>query len=222
MHWQAHDGPGLAWLERGPDDPTVPLIIWWHGFGANAADLVAWCGPADRRRRHVLPEGPLSDASQPNLRAWYERGGNEHPATVAATLARVQTWLEHLFTRYQPRVTAMVGFSQGGAMVLRVGLPHPERFAGLAVLSGSLRRVDDLTPTLPPLRTQRLFIGHGRNDEIVPCEVAQRLVSYLRQQGYTPHFQTYAIGHSISPRESHDLECWLAAVLGLHSTASPV
>jgi phospholipase/carboxylesterase len=218
MQWQSHTGPGLEWLERGPEDPTAPLVIWWHGFGANAADLVPLCGAGGvggvAERRHILPEGPLSDAGNPAVRAWYERGGNEHPDTVANTLARVETWLEHLFTRYRPRATALVGFSQGGAMALRVGLPRPERFAGIAVLSGSLRRVDDLTPGLPPLRTQPLFIAHGRTDEMVPCDVARNLVAYLRQHGYTPHFQTYGVGHSISPREADDLNRWLSEVLG--------
>jgi phospholipase/carboxylesterase len=98
-------------------------------------------------------------------------------------------------------------------MALRVGVPHPERFAGIAVLSGSLRRVNDLTPTLPAVRTQPLFVAHGRTDEMVPCDVARNLVAYLRQHGYTPHFQTYGVGHSISPRESQDLYRWLDEVL---------
>jgi phospholipase/carboxylesterase len=188
------------------------MVIWLHGFGANAADLVPLCG-APGPWRHVLPEGPLADAGNPEVRAWYERGGTEHPDTVAATLGRFAQWIEHMFMLYVPKKVALVGFSQGGAMALRVGLPAPDRFAGIAVLSGSLRRLDDLTPTLPPLRTQPLFVAHGRTDEVVPCDVARDLVAYLRQHGYTPHFQTYPVAHSISPREAHDLQRWLAELL---------
>jgi phospholipase/carboxylesterase len=209
MSWRENAGPGLAWLERGPDAADAPLVIWLHGFGANAADLTPLCGPPGTRR-HVLPEGPLGEGQ---TRAWYERGGNEHPATVAATLARFDEWLTHLLSRYRPRRAVLVGFSQGGAIALRVGLPRPERFAGIAVLSGSLRRVDDLTPTLPAKRTQKLFVAHGRTDEVVSCDVARDLAAYLRQHGYSPRFQTYPVGHTVSPREADDLGRWLDEVL---------
>ncbi|MGL4549653.1 MAG: alpha/beta hydrolase [Gemmataceae bacterium] len=210
MSWRSHPGPGLAWLERGPDAADAPLVVWLHGFGANAADLTPLCGPPGPRR-HALPEGPLGDGT---ARAWHERGGTEHPATVAATLARFDEWLAHLFTLYRPRRAALVGFSQGGAVALRVGLPRPDRFAGVAVLAGALRRVDDLTPTLPAGRAQRLFVGHGRADEVVPCDVARDLVAYLRQHGYAPHFQTYPVGHTVSPRQADDLGRWLDGALG--------
>lgn len=210
MNWESHHGPGLEWICGGPDGGDVPLIVWLHGFGASNRDLMPLCNLFDKRR-HILPNGPLSDGRS---YAWYERGGNEKAETVAETLQRFEDWFEQVLELYRPRRTAIIGFSQGGAMALRVGLPKPERINGVAVLAGSLRRVDDLTPTLPTARTQKVYVAHGRTDEVVPCDVARDLVAYLRQQGYTPHFQTYQVGHTISPRLAADLNTWLDKILG--------
>jgi hypothetical protein len=45
---------------------------------------------------------------------------------------------------------------------LRYGLPRPELFAGLAVMSGSLKRVDDLRESLPVGREQLSSLKRGR------------------------------------------------------------
>jgi phospholipase/carboxylesterase len=98
-------------------------------------------------------------------------------------------------------------------VALRLGLPQPELFVGVAVLSGALRRVEELTPTLPPKREQSLFVAHGRSDELVPCDVGRDLVAYLRREGYRPEFRTYAAGHEINLAMLTDLEAWLTGVL---------
>lgn len=212
MNWQSHPGPPLDWLERAPDSADAPAVIYLHGFGANAADL-AGLAPHLGDYRHLLPEGPLFSADMPHARAWYERGGNEDARTVACTMGLLYEWLALVEARYRPSKMALVGFSQGGAVALRLGLPRPERFAGIATLSGSLRQLDDLTPTLPASRSQRLFVAHGRADDVVACDVSAKLAAYLRLHRYTVRYQTYPVAHSISPRELDDLREWLAETL---------
>jgi phospholipase/carboxylesterase len=115
----------------------------------------------------------------------------------------------------------LVGFSQGGAMALRYGLPRPAVFAGVAVLSGSLRRLNDLGPGLPVRRTQPLFVAHGRADEMIPVEVCNRLVSWLKDHGYRPEHRLYPMGHHILPALVNDLRRWLHAVLPPHPGGRP-
>src|SRR4051812_4464828 len=120
VNWQSQPGPPLDWLERAPDAADAPAVIYLHGFGANAADL-AGLAPHLGDYRHLLPEGPLFSADMPQARAWYERGGNEDARTVARTMGLLQEWLALVESRYRPAKMALVGFSQGGAVALRLG-----------------------------------------------------------------------------------------------------
>lgn len=204
-----HTGP-LDWLELAAP-PGSPALLHLHGFGANAADLVPVARRLGAGRLHLLPDAPFSLGG--TSRAWHERGGNEQPQTVADMMARLLAWLDVVRARHPGVPMALSGFSQGGAVALRLGLPRPELFRGVAVLSGALRRLDGLTPTLPDGRDQALFVAHGRSDEVVPCDVGRDLVAYLRREGYRPEFRTYAAGHEISLAMLADLEAWLAGVL---------
>jgi phospholipase/carboxylesterase len=98
-------------------------------------------------------------------------------------------------------------------MALRYGLPRPEVFAGVAVLSGSLRRLEDLVPVLPDRRTMPLFVAHGRADQVVPMRVGQQLMTFLGEQGYRPTSKFYPMGHQISPGLMKDLRGWMEQLL---------
>jgi phospholipase/carboxylesterase len=98
-------------------------------------------------------------------------------------------------------------------MALRYGVPRPDLFTGLAVLSGSLRRVAELRADMPAERKQAIFVAHGLDDPLVPIEWSRALVSLLEEDGYQPVYKTYPIGHAISPAEIADLKKWIGSVL---------
>src|SRR5207302_9337287 len=105
---------------------------------------------------YILPNGPLPALPEidETARAWYERGGNGSPEAVRAALASLDRFVQEVLARYQVPAgrSLLLGFSQGEAMALRYGLPRPEVFAGLVVLSDSLRQVEDLSSRLPATR----------------------------------------------------------------------
>ena len=220
MKSSVDQGSSLEYLTVFPDDyvegKPYPLVILLHGFGANKDDLSGLASVIDRTRYlYVLPDAPLAAADDPTIRAWYERGGKESPEAVREALAALDEFVGEAIARFRvpPGRTLLAGFSQGGAMSLRYGLPRPDLFAGIAVLSGSLRRVEDLGAGLPPERKQPIFVAHGRHDSMVPFEWSQDLVAFLESQGYQPSYKTYAIDHEISPALVSDLRNWINTVL---------
>jgi len=130
-------------------------------------------------------------------------------------LAALDTLVQEVLARF--RVPAgqalLLGFSQGGNLALRYGLPRPEGFAGLAALSCSLRQVDDLRHNLPVQRSQSLFMAHGVDDLLVPVEWGRKVVAFLTEQGYRPSYQEYPMGHEISPALFASLTRWIATTL---------
>ena len=215
-------GATLEYLTVYPDgyDETAsyPLLIGLHGYGADMHDLAGLAAGIDRGGYvYVLPNGPLPafDGSDPTARAWYERGGNESAEAVRHALTALDGFVSEVLARYHvsPRRALLLGFSQGGALALRYGLPRPEVFAGLAVLSGSLRQVDDLLPGLPVRRLQPVFVAHGTKDPLVPVEWSKQVVEFLTRQGYRPLYRTYPLGHTIGPRLLEDLREWVTRTL---------
>lgn len=220
MKRSSDHGSHLDYLTVYPDGyaegKQYPLVILLHGFGANKEDLSDLAPLIDRDNYiYVLPDAPLATVDDPTVRAWYERGGRESPAAVREALAALEGFVGEVLARFRvpPARVLLGGFSQGGAISLRYGLPRPDVFTGIVVLSGSLRQVDDLTPTLPAERTQPIFVAHGRHDTMVPFEWSKDLVAYLEAQGYRPTYRTYPIDHEISPDLMRDLRDWLKHVL---------
>ncbi len=214
-------GTTLEYLTVYPDAYDVqrayPLILCLHGYGANMDDLTPLASVLNSSDYlYVFPNGPLAAfaGADTAMRTWYERGGNESPEAVRAALAALDSLVQDVWQRY--RVAAgqalLLGFSQGGAMALRYGLARPDQFAGIAVLSGSLRRLEDLSPNLPTTRSQPIFVGHGTADSLVPVEYSHRLVAFLESEGYRPFFRTYPIDHQINPTEMRDLRAWVRKI----------
>jgi phospholipase/carboxylesterase len=209
----------LTLLPDGCDESCpYPLLIWLHGFGADMHDLAGLAeivGPSDCV--HVLPNAPLGGfgAGDGTIRAWYERGGKEKPESVRLALDAIDTFTSMVLARFRvpERKALLVGFSQGGSLALRYGLTRPERFAGLAIMSGSLHRVEELRETLPASRDQALFVAHGVHDTLVPVSWGRRAVTFLREQGYAPEYREYPVAHAISLEESKALRAWVSRVL---------
>jgi len=213
-------GGSLDYLTVFPDDylesKSYPLIILLHGFGANKEDLSGLASAINRNGYlYVLPDAPLAMADDATVRAWYERGGRESPEAVRDALHALDSFVAEVLAKYRvhPASALLAGFSQGGAISLRYGLPRPELFAGVAVMSASLRKLDELVATLPAVRNQPIFVAHGRHDSLVPFEWSQNLATFLETQGYQPAYHAYPIDHEISPDLIRDLRRWLSEVL---------
>jgi phospholipase/carboxylesterase len=209
-------GPGLACFELSDDDAPRPVVVCLHGFGANGADLEGLAGAIDPHAyAYVFPDAPLPILPGGGVRscAWHVRGGRESIGEAAEAVAVLETFLDGVRARHPAQPMALIGFSQGAAVALRYGLPRPDRVAGLAVLSGSLRRTDDLTATLPDRRDLPLFVAHGRTDELVPFAVAGSLHVYLQGRGYRPEFHAHDGGHFIPPGVVRELRGWLRRVM---------
>ena len=215
-------GSTLEYLMVFPDDydatRSYPAIVCLHGFGADMRDL-AGLAPAIDQTGHlyVCPNAPLRVPIGPGYsgRAWYEPGGNASPAAVERALSALDILMGEVFAQYRVSAgqTALLGFSQGGAMAYRYGMPRPELFSGLAILSGALRHPETLLPQLPPARTQRLFIAHGTEDPLVPVDCSREAVAFLEAQGYQPLYREYPMGHEINLAVLDDLIPWIHATV---------
>ena len=109
----------------------------------------------------------------------------------------------------------LAGFSQGGAIAYHLGLRHPERLAGLLVLSCYLpldwtleAEAGDANRETPILQC------HGAYDPLVPVGLGESSARLLKQRGYQVDWRTYPVEHGVHPREIRDIGEWLGERLG--------
>jgi phospholipase/carboxylesterase len=225
MQSEVIEGTSLTYVLLKPDeftpDGSYPLVVMLHGFGASMHDLASLAGVLDPNGYvYAFPNGPYEvdlglyghgfswSADRPGvipLAGGDNTSIDERLETCLAELAEA--------TGVQPGNTVLGGFSQGAGVTLRYGLPRPESFAGLIVLSGFFRDADEVAKRLPAERTQPIFMVHGRMDQMIPLESAHQTKAFLEDHGYPLEYHEYEMPHTITQDVIKDLTPWLKATL---------
>ncbi len=223
MQATSYQGDALHCIIVDPDDydpaKAYPVCVVLHGFGANMYDLVS-ISPAISRADYVFiyPNAPFSidlGGGQTGF-SWSANMPGQPPVAGENTAElRLTTFLEGIAEQRPliPGRVLLAGFSQGGGLALRYGLPRADLFAGIAVLSGAFRETPELVKQLPAERTQPIFVAHGQLDPMVTIDRGQSTKAYLEQLGYAPIYREYPIAHEISDEELADLSAFVADVL---------
>ena len=221
MRLREHEDGALRYVTVEPDDyvdgALYPLVVLLHGYGAHMGDLASIAPEIDSDGYiYAFPNAPhpLETGLGPVGFAWAFFPPTEDDDAAFESESLLTDFIDDVEDRLQVPDGRIVlgGFSQGGMMTLRVGLRSPDRFRGLAVLSGRLTD-DDTLDDLPERPTQSIFLAHGTDDDIIAVEEGRRTRDSLRQHGYAPEYHEYAMAHEISPHEISDLTRWLHAVL---------
>ena len=205
-----------------PDDydpeRAYPLVILLHGFGSNMTDL-AGLAPAINRSDciYVCPNAPLTlelGYGQTG-RAWalFESPDyDDHCREAERLLASFRDELDGL-VRFDAERVVLGGFSQGGIMTYRVGLPRPRKFLALFALSARLDNADNLAERLPRSRDQRVFVAHGSRDSVINQLFGDNAVARLREWGYAPRYLKCDMAHEVNDEVVTELASWLAETL---------
>ena len=222
MQAELHQGNGLQYLTVLPDgyqrELRYPLVILLHGFGANMQDL-AGLAPVINQTGYVYacPNAPIAfDLGSGQMGyGWTSPRGQGTPDEVETAETLLAEFFDEVLRQFQvaPGQAILLGFSQGGGMTYRCGLPRAGTFAGLVALSASLRDPEELEARLPQDRSQPIFVAHGRADPMVSAGGAHRALAFLEEKGYSPEFHEYDMGHEISADVLNDLIPWMEGVL---------
>ena len=179
------------------ESPPIGLIIFLHGWGANARDLAGLVPMLELPKyQFMCPDAPFSHPHVPGGKMWYDLE-REDPSGLKKSRQDLQEWLTSLAsqTGLEGDRTLLCGFSQGGAMTLDIGCTQP--LAGLFSMSGYLHsRTHPQNRKFPPIA-----IAHGKQDPIVPISAAIDARERLLELGATVEYREYDMGHEICPDE---------------------
>ncbi|MBN1148761.1 MAG: hypothetical protein JXA78_15985 [Anaerolineales bacterium] len=91
-----------------------------------------------------------------------------------------------------------VGFSQGAALAFTFAMLYPWRVRALAGLSGFLPDGAQALARDQPLRDKRVFLAHGKRDDLVPVGRARQAAELLHQAGAQVVYCEEDVGHKLS------------------------
>ncbi len=199
--------PTVAWHDE--DDAGRPLVVLLHGRGADERGIIGLA-------QH-LPPGPSYAAVRAPIAegggyAWFANRGIGRPVaeSLAETMAWFRDWLDGVAPAGRPVV--LVGFSGGAAFAGGLVLADPERFAGAAILYGTLPFEAGVPVTPARLAGLPVFVAQGEADTVIPRELLDRTWTYLRgESGAVAHTRRDPGGHGITGDTMAELAGWVAA-----------
>ncbi len=202
-------------------------VIWLHGLGADGNDFaglvpeldLSGCPPI----RFVFPHAPSLPVTINGgyvMPAWYDiLGANLVSQQDALGIERserdIVALIQHEISRgIKPEHIVLAGFSQGCAMALHTGLRFPKKLAGIVALSGYLPLADRFPSERHTANAHTpIFMAHGTLDPVVVLARGEDSRDALEALGHPVSWHTYAMPHSVHPREIQDIGGFLRSVL---------
>jgi phospholipase/carboxylesterase len=81
--------------------------------------------------------------------------------------------------------------------------------AGILAFSGFIATVEGWEPLLAGRESTRVFIAHGRRDQVIDVGFARRAREQLEAAGLPVEYHESEAGHHIDPRQIPDGAAWL-------------
>lgn len=190
---------------------AAAAVIVLHGLGD---DSYGWQDEAQRLQltfpvatRMVIPTAPSQSVSMFGglpASSWYDIMGmrdraDEPCAGIDASLASITQLVDREVEAVGPENTFLLGFSQGAALALHVGLSYPRALGGVVALSGYFARPRGFVAHPDALNTP-IQLHHGEADDVVRIDWGRDAHSFLQQLGVkTVDMYTYEdLGHWVS------------------------
>lgn len=203
--------PVVAWA-AGSDDPTRPLVVLLHGRGSHEQDIVGLAAHLPVGPSYVAVRAPIAEGGG---YAWFANRGIGRPVaeSLAATTAWFRAWLDDVAAVGRPVV--LVGFSGGAAFAGGVLLADPARFAGTAVLHGTLPFEDaGVDVGEGRLSGRQVLVVHGEQDRVIPAELQTRTWSWLHDgSGAVVTSRRDPGGHGLSAATVAELGGWISGLV---------
>jgi phospholipase/carboxylesterase len=209
----------MSWRMDGASNATdAPLIFALHGMGMDEdsfAELLR--GLFLLPLRVLVPRAPYPVEVRREGRigaSWYAYDGDQErfrrellrsEATLLALLGDVER-----AQGLRPRARYLLGFSQGGYCGAYAAIRHPEIFRGMIICGARVKTefLEEETRNAAA-RGFRALLCHGRRDESVPFEAAERGRAALASAGVDVELVPLEAGHSLGRAAIEAISRWL-------------
>jgi phospholipase/carboxylesterase len=190
------DRDGLLVVPRGyAPEKAAPLAVMLHGAGGQA--------------RRLASRFPMADEFGVILLVPDSRGTTWDAVRgpFGVDVQFIDRALEQTFDRcsVNPRKIAIGGFSDGATYALSLGLDNGTLFTHVMAFSPGF------TAHRRPQGRPRIFISHGRSDQILPIDsCSRRIVPALEDAGYGVTYKEFDGPHTVPEGIAEEAFKWFA------------
>lgn len=185
------------------------LVIFLHGYGANAQDLMGLADPLSSHMPDTIfaaPDAPENCAGSPMGFQWFPipwiDGSSEEDAAkgMQAAVDDLNAYLDKTMKDegVSADKTVLLGFSQGTMMALHVAPRRKDALAGVVGFSGRLlspEALEDEAVSKPPV-----ILVHGDQDDVVPPASLPEAADTLVAAGFEVYTHIMkGTAHGIAP-----------------------
>ncbi len=202
---------------HGSTDPQAPLVVLLHGRGSHEQEIIGLASHLPEGPSYAAVRAPIAEGSG---FAWFANRGIGRPVaeSLAETMAWFRAWLDEVAPAGRPVV--LVGFSGGAAFAGGLVLTDPERYAGAAILHGTLPFDAGVPVTPGRLTGVPVLVAQGDADQVIPRELLDRTWAYLHDEaGSTTVAHRDPGGHGITPAALQVLSDWVEGLT--HAPTGP-
>jgi len=205
----------------GSTDPTAPLVVLLHGRGSDEREILGLAPHLPAGPAYAAVRAPIAEGGG---YAWFANRGIGRPLadSLRSTMDWFRAWLDVVAPPGRP--VLLVGFSGGAAFAGGLVLDDPARYAGAAVLYGTLPFDAGLAIDPGRLANLPVFVAQGENDHVIPRELLDRTWDYLLSESGAPTVaQRQPGGHQLTGSTVPHLGEWVAHRLAFidHHGAAP-
>ncbi|HET7194269.1 MAG TPA: luciferase family protein [Nocardioides sp.] len=203
----------------GSTDPADPLVVLLHGRGSNEREILGLAGHLPAGPEYAAVRAPIAEGGG---FAWFANRGIGRP--VADSLRSTMDWFRGWLDEVAPagRPVLLIGFSGGAAFGGGLVLDDPSRYAGAAILYGTLPFDAGLPTDTGRLANLPVLVAQGKGDHVIPRELLDRTWNYLLAESGAPTVaQRQPGGHQLTTETVRELGDWIAHRLAFVGRRAP-
>lgn len=186
---------------------SYPLIIWLHGSESSELELQQMMPLVSVRNFvGIAPRGTRRTSKTRRVFTWRQTAGE-----VADACQQVRQCLDIARSQFNvhPDRIFVAGRGDGGTMALRVGMEHPELFAGAISIGGRVPRGGNAFRHIKAARRLPLMLSVSPTDtEYTNTQVMDDL-RLLHSAGFSLSLRLYPEGDVLTDTMFADMNVWL-------------
>lgn len=199
----------------GTSDPAVPLVVLLHGRGSDEQEILGLAAHLPQGPQYAAVRAPIAEGGG---YAWFANRGIGRPvaASLRSTMDWFRAWLDDVAPAGRP--VLLVGFSGGAAFAGGLVLDDPARYAGAAILYGTLPFEAGVPVEPGRLAGLPVLVAQGDADHVIPRALLDHTWAYLHDEaGADTSAHRGPGGHGITPEALHELVGWISRLTGTRS-----
>lgn len=181
---------------------TCTLLVGLHGYGDNATAFGNISRVIqDRPVIYLVPEAPyLLDMGTAYGFSWTPSMDFADPMQESSFIGlndAVVKLTRQIQQSHSIDKTVLFGFSQGCFMAYNIGLANPDVFTALLPFGGWLMPEIIGENKIVNAKHQKVYIGHGTQDNIVSYSSGEEALKYLKDSGFDVQLGSFEGAHRI-------------------------